>query len=244
MPLFLLSVVVQVAIVVHIVKTGRNTTWIWIVVMLPVAGAIAYFVVEVLPGLTGGRRGRQAGRKVRDIMDPNRDFKAAERQFAISDSVENSMRLAQEHLEKGQYEQAKALYEKCLTGPHKDDPHLMFGLAKAAFGLGQAQEVKDLLDELIEKNPDYKNQDAHLLYARALENLGLNAEAEHEYHTLHDYYSGPQASYYYARFLTNQAQIDKAERVIEDILEKAELSGSAYNRLHQDVLTKVKQLKS
>ena len=50
MPLFILSILIQVALVIHIVKTGRSTTWIWIVVMLPVAGSIAYFVLEGLPG--------------------------------------------------------------------------------------------------------------------------------------------------------------------------------------------------
>ena len=37
MPLFILSILLQIALVVHIVRTGRNTTWIWIVVMLPLA---------------------------------------------------------------------------------------------------------------------------------------------------------------------------------------------------------------
>ncbi|OIO72489.1 MAG: hypothetical protein CO186_03685 [Zetaproteobacteria bacterium CG_4_9_14_3_um_filter_49_83] len=52
MPLIVLSVLLQVAFIVHIAKTGRSTYWIWIVLMLPLAGSIAYFIVELLPELT------------------------------------------------------------------------------------------------------------------------------------------------------------------------------------------------
>lgn len=64
MPFFILSVIIQVLLIVHIVKTGRNTTWIWIVVLLPAAGAIAYFIVEILPELMGGRSARKAKKKL------------------------------------------------------------------------------------------------------------------------------------------------------------------------------------
>ncbi|PCK07520.1 MAG: hypothetical protein COA42_13985 [Alteromonadaceae bacterium] len=32
MPLFILSLLFQVGFVIHIIKTGRSTTWIWIVI--------------------------------------------------------------------------------------------------------------------------------------------------------------------------------------------------------------------
>ncbi len=56
MPILILSAILQVALVVHIIKTGRSTTWIWIVVMLPLAGSIAYLLLEVLPDLMAGRQ--------------------------------------------------------------------------------------------------------------------------------------------------------------------------------------------
>ena len=75
MPLFILSIIMQVALVLHIVKTGRNTTWIWIVVMLPLAGSIAYLVVELLPDFFGSRAGRNATRSIPKVVNPNRELK-------------------------------------------------------------------------------------------------------------------------------------------------------------------------
>ena len=240
MPLFILSILIQVALVIHIVKTGRSTTWIWIVVMLPVAGSIAYFVLEVLPGLTQSRAGRSAGKKVQSVLNPNRDINQAANNYAISDTVQNSLRLAEECYSKGMFEDARALFEKCLKGLHADDPDIMLGIAKSDFELGQYAQTRTMLDKLIELNPDFKNQDAHLLYARTLEKLNNVSEALHEYETLHEYYSGPDASYYYGCFLESQNQPDSAKTVFEGILQHAKNAGKHYNSMHKDRLRQVK----
>jgi len=240
MPLFILSILIQVALVIHIVKTGRSTTWIWIVVMLPVAGSIAYFVLEVLPGLTQSRAGRSAGKKVRSVLNPNRDINQAANNYAISDTVQNSLRLAEECYSKGMFEDARALFEKCLKGLHADDPDIMLGIAKSDFELGQYAQTRTMLDKLIELNPDFKNQDAHLLYARTLEKLNNVSQALHEYETLHEYYSGPDASYYYGCFLESQNQADSAKTVFEGILQHAKNAGKHYNAMHKDRLRQVK----
>lgn len=240
MPLLILSVLIQVAFIIHIVKTGRNTTWIWIVVMLPLAGAIAYLVLEVLPDASNSRTGRTARRKVTSVINPHRDLRSAANRFAVSDSVENSMALAEECLRKGLHEEARELYGKCLTGIHADDPALMFGLARADFALGNYGDVRATLDRLIEHNPDYRNQDAHLLYARTLEAVGADAEALHEYEVLHGYYSGPDASFHFARFLLGRQEPEKARAIFTSILETARRAGSHYQSVHKETLRQVK----
>jgi len=240
MPLLIISIIIQVAFIIHIVKTGRNTTWIWIVLMLPMAGAIAYFILEVLPGLSQSKAGRNASKKVQSVVNPNKDINEAAKQFSISDTVENSMRLAEECYNKGLYSDAKELYKKCLTGLHADDPNLIHGLAKADFELGNYQDVKSNLDRLIELNPDYKNPEAHLLYARTLEKLNEIPAALHEYEILHSYFPGPEASFYFAKFLKSQNQLDKADEILKQILGKAENSGKHYKSLHIEILKQVK----
>jgi hypothetical protein len=236
MPLIALTVLVQVALVVHIIKTGRNTTWIWVVVILPGAGSIAYLLLELLPDLLNTRSGRSAGRKIQSVVNPNREINEATRQFSISDSVENSMKLADECFKKGLYDDAKELYSKCLRGVHADDPDLMFGLARTDYELGNYSETRGTLEKLIELNPEYKNQEAHLLYARTLEALGEVAAALHEYETLHGYFSGPKASYHFGKFLQAQNQQEKAKEVFNHILNIAKNSPSHYRSTHKEII--------
>ncbi len=51
MPYFLVSVACQIACVVHAVRHGRNQAWIMLIIFVPLVGCMAYFIVEVLPGM-------------------------------------------------------------------------------------------------------------------------------------------------------------------------------------------------
>ncbi|MDH5178654.1 MAG: hypothetical protein OEZ39_19925 [Gammaproteobacteria bacterium] len=238
----ILSIVLQVALVVHVVKTGRPTMWIWIIIMLPLAGMIAYFLIELLPDLLGTRTGRQATHNLKKIINPNRNLNDAALNYSISDTVENSLQLARECLDKQMYDEAKRLYEKCLTGLHKDDPDIMFGLARAEHGLQHHAAVKALLDELIATNPNYKNHDAHLLYAVTLEMLGEIDKALEEYVVLDRYYPGPEPTYRYAALLKQQGRVAEAKQLLEKILTAAKTSGRHYNSLHKEWINKAKAI--
>ncbi|MFT5674880.1 MAG: hypothetical protein ACI808_000808 [Paraglaciecola sp.] len=236
MPFLILSIVLQVAFVIHIVKTGRSTTWIWIVVMLPMAGSIAYLILEVLPGLLSSNAGRRAGGKLKLVVNSNKNINAAAEQFSISDTVENSMRLAEECYEKELFSEAKELYLKCLDGHHADDPYLLFGLAKSDFQLGNYTTVKSTLDELIETNPDFKNPEAHLLYARCLAELKEVAAAIEEYEVLHSYFAGPEASFCFAQFLKSQNQTERATEIFKQIIHTAKTASKHYNSMHREII--------
>ena len=56
----ILLVLAQITCAVHVVRTGRNYYWIYIVVFVPVVGMAAYFIAEMLPDLMNSRRTRQA----------------------------------------------------------------------------------------------------------------------------------------------------------------------------------------
>ena len=57
-PVSILLLLIQAALIVHVIKTGRNQLWIWAIFLLPGIGALAYLVAEILPELFGGRTAR------------------------------------------------------------------------------------------------------------------------------------------------------------------------------------------
>ena len=240
MPIFIISLFVQVALVVHIVKTGRSTTWIWIVVMLPMAGSIAYFILEILPELSQSSAGRKTKKNVGKLINPDKELKAALHNYSITETVENSNRLAEAYTAKGMFEEARQLYEKSLKGIYSTDPDIMHRLASANFELKDFKQAKQLLDDLIVKNPDFKNADAHLLYAKVLEQLGETESALKEYQVLDGYYKGLEATYRYSMLLKKTGDNKKATELFEKILHKSKISSKHYNSLQKEWINKTK----
>lgn len=234
MPLIIISLMIQLALVVHIIRTGRSTTWIFLVLFFPLIGTLAYLIVELLPELLGTRTARKIKRDVSAVIHPDRELKAASERLAVAGTVENALTLAEQCLEKSMYGEAKTLYQRCLSGVHADDPHIMLGLARAQFGLGEFADVINTLDRLKEKNPDFRSADGHLLYARAQEGLGNVAAAMHEYDVLVSYYPGPEPACRLALLHKAQGDMAQAAGLFQKVLNESRLAGRHYHEMHKD----------
>lgn len=232
--LLILSLLVQLALVVHIVKTGRSMTWVFIVLIFPPVGPLAYIIVELLPEWTGSRSGVKVRRKLAKLANPDRGLKIASDQFAVADTVQNAMVLAGECLAKERYAEAKELYEGALRGVHAHDPALLLGLAQARFGLGDAAGTVRALDLLKEHNPDHTSGEGHLLYARAKEKLGDIGAAVYEYEALLDYYAGPEPACRLAGIYKIQGRGDDARALFRKVLDQSRIAGRHYNELHRE----------
>ncbi len=129
----ILTILIQAACIVHVIKTGRNQLWIWAIALLPVVGWLAYLVVELVPSMFGGRTARRATAGMQRMIDPDRDLRRAAAEVQISGNVDARRRLAEEYFQRGQYEAAVEMYEAGLKGIFAHDPTLLLGLARAHF---------------------------------------------------------------------------------------------------------------
>ena len=231
---WILPILFQVALVIHIIKTGRNTLWIWLVIFVPMIGALAYFAVEILPELMGSRTAKRAASGLRKTIDPHRDLRAANRRLAVNDSVDSRRAVADQLLERGQYDDAIEHYRAAMTGIYTHEPLLMLGVAKGLFAKNQFTEARQTLDELIANNPDFKSPEGHLIYARALEGEGNADKALQEYQALSKYFPGAEAKYRYAALLQRQGQADKARTLLKELLANAELAGSVFRKENRE----------
>ena len=235
--LYLLSLAVSVALIVHCFKTGRNTLWIMALMFLPVAGSIAYVIVEVLPDLRRSRTVRKATQGVRKTLDPERDLRQFKGVANVSGDVASRQRYADELVRQGRPDEAVEEYRQRLTGLFEHDPKLLQGLAFAQFAAGDATGTRDTLDRLIAKNPDHQSPDGHLLYARALQAEGNFAKALAEYQVLAGYFPGAEAAVRYAQLLNQQGQGDTAQQVLTDLLERSKIAPAHYRNAQREWLT-------
>lgn len=230
----ILSLLVQLALIVHIVKTGRNMTWIFVVLFAPLIGTLAYIIVELLPEWTGSRSGVKVRRKLVKIANPERTLESASRNYEAADTAQNAMALAAEYLQKGRFEEARDLYQRALRGVHEDDPALLLGLAHARFGMSDAAGTIETLDRLKARNPGYDSPDGHLLYARAKEQRGDVPAAIHEYEALTRYYPGPEPTCRLAQLLKSQGRGDEARTLFGKVLKESRIAGRHYNETHRE----------
>jgi hypothetical protein len=242
MLLLILSVLLQASLIVHVIKTGRNQLWIWALILLPLAGPIAYVVVEILPELFGSRTAQRTARGLKKAMDPTADLRRYEGESRVAGNVASRQRYAQELVRHERYEEAIAQYQQALTGLYQHDPNLMLGLAQAQFSKGDAPAARATLDELIASNPDFRSPAGHLLYARALEAEGNTAKALEEYSVVAPAYPGAEAAVRYAQLLQAQGRKAEAQKVARELLDQARISPAHYRRAQREWLEAAERL--
>jgi hypothetical protein len=239
--IFILTLAIQAALIVHVIRTGRNTLWIWAIALLPAAGSLAYVVVEILPDVFGGRTARRTKSQVQRIIDPNRDLRQAAAEVEISGNVDARRRLAEELYQRGQYAEAIAAYQGGLRGIFEHDPTLLLGCARAQFAAADYAAARTSLEALILHNPDFKSPDGHLLYARTLEAQDALEEAEHEYAALAPGYPGAEGRLRYALLLKRRGKFEDARRILKDLLDGAKLGPAHYRRAQAEWLDQARR---
>jgi hypothetical protein len=224
MPFAILLLLVEIALVIHAVRTGKDTYWIYLIILVPIVGSVAYFITQVLPDLTHSRTIRTAEKGLLNAIDPQHELKRRKAELELSDTLDNRLRLADECMAANFIDDAISLYESCLKGIHEDNPHIMLKLAEAQFKSGDNKNTKLTLERLIELSPDFNSADGHLLYARSLENLGLLDEAAAEYKILARSYPGEEARVRYGLFLQKNGKTEEAQALFAEILQRTKLA--------------------
>lgn len=235
MPIIAVAVVLlQIACGVHVVRSGRPLYWIFIIVAAPVLGCIVYFFAAILPDLSQSRSARDAAAQVVRTIDPERELRRLTEQFETADTVDNRRMLAEEWLAQGQPAKAIELYEGALTGVHRDDPILLAGLAAAQLAADRAAGAVGTLDRLRAANPSYQSADAHLLYARALEGAGREADALREYQALVSYFPGVEARCRMGMLLERLGQRGEAQAAFKHVVRSLDRAGRRFRQSQRE----------
>lgn len=242
LPLVIVSLVIQVLLIVHCIKTGRNSLWIWVLALLSYAGVIAYIAVEIVPDLFRSRTARSAARGMKKALDPQADLRRYGEEARVTGGVASRQRYADELARHGRFDEAIATYREALKGLYEHDPNLLLGLARAQFGKGEPAAARATLAELTRHNPEFRSPEAQLLYARALEAEGNAPQALEAYRALAPAYPGAEASVRYAQLLAAQGDRARAATVARELLEQARIAPAHYRRAQRDWLDLAERL--
>jgi hypothetical protein len=206
----LLHLIIAVGLAVHAMKTGRSQWWLFILLLVPLIGSIAYVVIELIPAMFKSQGAKKVATEIGAVLDPDKEWRERVQQAELVDSVDAKRALAEECEKKGLWADA--------TGIFADDPAVLIGLARAQLGGGDAAAALATLDKLEEVQPRPRNQEAHLLHARALEALGRTDDALAEYEDVSRYYAGFEAKARYGLLLLKQGRVNQAREMFMEVV--------------------------
>jgi hypothetical protein len=220
MPIFALSLLLQVACAVHAFRTGQDRFWIWIIIIAPGVGCLAYAAAVLLPALFGSRAAYQVGQKIQAKLDPERAVREARQALDMADTAHNRIRLADALLLRGDARDAAQLYDEALHGIFADDPAILFKLGHAKLELNEAKEALVLFDRAKQSSQTGLIPDQELLVARALADSGQKSEAITMLKLLVPRFAGEEARCFYAKSLAEAGRLGEAREVIREVLQR------------------------
>jgi hypothetical protein len=216
--LWLLPIALQVLLIIHVIKTGRERYWIFILIFIPIAGTLAYFFVEILPSLLSNPNTARLKTRIGDSVNPGRKITELEQQLDLSDTMENRKRLADGYIQAGSYEQAIAMYESCLVGIYEDDTYVLSSLAEAYYRNQDYPKANTVLEKLKNQGELSRQYNACLIYVKVLEATGSVEQAEQEYQALESTYPRLEVLFNHGKFLKSRSKDIEARSKFEEVV--------------------------
>ena len=220
MPVILiLCVLLHGVLLAHLLRRRPRGGWLLLILMLPGAGALLYFLLMTWDAVLGWARVPTHSTAVRArIPDAESELQHRRASLAVADNLLNRLALALACLKHGRHDESAELFANLDAGECHDDPLILLGLARSQFALEQFQAARQSLDRLMAANPEFRSEAGHLLYARTLEALGEVQDAVHEYQTLTSYSRIPEAHCRHALLLTSLGRPGEAKLLYQALL--------------------------
>jgi hypothetical protein len=225
------TLIIDLALAYHVIRTGRSFLWILAIGLLPPFSWAAYAIFAILPDMWSSAPARRFADNVVNVADPGRNFREKQRQVATVGSADAKRALAEECIKMGRFADAVELYESAMSGPlGENDPTLLKGLARAKMLSGDGAAAEALFLRLKETDPNASDADAELDYARALALQGKNDAAVRQYENVVPRYPGEEARCRFALLLRQLGQEQRAQQLFKEILDSVKGAPSYYRR--------------
>lgn len=232
-------IIIALYFAVHVVRTGQDRYWLYILLLFPFLGSVVYFFAVYLPESRLHHGVRQVAGAAAKVLDPGREMREAERAYDMAPTAQNQMRLAHAYLEAGNHAQAAQQYEACLKGPFANDPQIRADAARARMLNGQYGEAQELLVAIRQHSPDFRPEQVGLLMAKCLAQLGRNQEAEDEFVSVTHRFGSVESRAEYAIWALGRGQMDVARAQYGEI-ERAMKYWNKYTRtLHAELMRRL-----
>ena len=237
-----LHVLIAIFFAVHVIRTGQDRFWLWILFGFPLLGSVVYGIAVWLPNVRHSRQGRQVVSGVQRLLDPSKELRAAQEALDISATPNARLRLADALRNAGRASEAVVQYHAVLTGIYANDPQIRVHLAAALLAAGKPADARGELERLIAEQPNFKSPEGHLTYARAVAATGDRPKAREEFETLVGYYAGLEARARYAELLLEWGDLARCRQLMDESMKIAKRMPGGAREINREWLSMLKKV--
>jgi hypothetical protein len=219
---YIITIVLQAICVIHSIRKGTQQKWIWIIVFLPLVGALAYIFTEMFS--KGDLQQVQSG--VVHAINPGGIIKKLEERLRFADTFQNRILLADAYLQGGFTDKAIELYENSLVGNFSENEHVLMQLCLAYTSKGQYEKTIEAAKK-VSKVPQFLRSSSHVAYAIALGKAGMPDASETEFRKMSGKFANYEARYHFGVMLKEHNRPDEARQIWQQMVdEKQHISGT------------------
>ena len=209
---YIFTIVLQAVCVIHCIRKGTQSNWIWIIIFLPLIGSLAYIFTEIFTD----REIQNVQSGIGTLFSARGRIKRLENNLRFSDTFNNRIALADACHADGQIEKAITLYESSLEGNFTENEYVLGQLIKAYYQIKRYSDIIPIAQRIY-KIPQFSLSRQHVLYAIALANSGQAAAAEKEFKMMKARFSNYEARFQYARFMIANNRSEEARQLLKEM---------------------------
>ncbi len=217
--LLALPYILQLACIVHMLKTHRSFYWFYLILFLPYAGGIIYFIMEILPDLRLNRSIPQFTDIVASKIIPSRNINKLKQDAEFTPSFNNRKALADEYLNSGYFDEAIHLYDELLQGHESQNVFCLLQKAKALYGKANYEEAGSVINLLEELHFPFSREPEILVKLKIQEHLLDASQVDDLYEDARQKFNSFEFNYYYIDYQIRRGKNEKAQNVIDEIKE-------------------------
>ncbi len=215
---FIIPYLFQLACIIHIIKNRKSTLWLWIIIMIPYIGGIAYLIIELLPEIFASNELSKAKNSIVNIVKPNLKFEILEEKAKSSSTYTNMVNYADALMDKGRVEEALEIYRNQNRGSFLNDPDLLYRIAGALYSLEKYDEALENINSIFDKDESLNtHKKENILYLAIIGKIREPDFVKKEYTKILDKSYDNEIQLAYIRYLIAQKDSGELKNIFEKL---------------------------
>ena len=239
--IFMLPMIVQALFIIHVIKTGRSTSWIYLLVFLPFAGGIAYLVVELIPSMFNRRSVDRAVESIGDFWRPGGRIERMEDLALHSPTFKNVSALGDTYLDLGRYADAARVYRGCLKPPFENNDVYLYKLAFAYYKRVEFEKADEVMEKISLIGLGKLKAQEKLLRGKIFEGMERWDDAKKFYHDASLKSSDLSYRFEYGLYLKRTGDLQGSKVEFDEVSNLFRRLPRAFQRQYRDMMYKLQE---